>query len=518
MEKDVVDEIKRKFGMGIFFLLVIILAYGWRLGSGREVHSDETCNVFVGLDLFHGNLFLKDWNFSTGLFMLPTIELSLLTEIFGFNDTVIYITAAANYALMIMASLYVVKKMADSKLKNTFTFVLATIFILLVPRADTLLNAGTHVLSYSVAIMALYYIYHLSYRAHKIMETALGILLGLLAVANSMFLYTVCVPVILTGILESYENRKVKKLSRLVMYGAISIVSWLLLRALWEVIRGEALGGINTVFTTRDNIWDNIVIGICNILELYGINFWGENVISLSTCKAVIGFFLFAKLVYEIYKFLRNPKERDKVLVYLFLFMALVNGGAYIFSTVPAYSTDTNTLQPFLIGFTICGMLAWIHNINMNVSTEDGRTILGVTMVFFLLMMPTFTLKQPDNTDRQEVAEYLVENGYEKGYGAYWEATSVMYESGGKITICPVICHAIVELVDDVNIVAYKFMSNTEWQQQEGNFLIVDSDSYMQFGINEERIITTFGQWSDVKKFGDITLYLWDENIQLVDY
>lgn len=496
----------------LFFLVIAFFAYGWRLGTGREVHSDETSIIFVGLDMFKRNFFWKGWDLSTGIFGLPTIELAIVTAILGYHDTIIYAIAAINYALMIMASAWVLQRVAKKKLKNSYVYSLIAVLILAACRNVSWLNAGTHVLSYAVAIVALYFTYYLSNGTHKIWgKIAWGVLLGLFAVTNSMFLYTVCVPIMLTGILVSYEDRKESKISQLVLYGIISLVSYVIFKKLWGVLRGAELGGIDTVFTTRDSILNNMVTGICNVLELYGINFWGENVISLSTCKAAIGFLVFAKLTYEIYKFLSNDKKKEKVLIYLFLIMAFVNVCAYIFSTLPAYSTDTNLLLPFLIGYTLAGILAWIHNISMNVSQENNWKIFGVVITFFVLMFPAFTLKQPDNTDRQQAAEYLVENGYENGFASYWEAASVMYEADGEVTICPIIWRPIVEVVDSTELVAYKWMNKTEWEQQEGNFLIVNSDSEMQFGINADRIKETFGQWSDARTFGDIIVYTWDE-------
>lgn len=495
----------------LFFLVVAFLAYGWRLGTGREVHSDETSIIFIGLDMFDGNLFWKGWDLSTGIFGLTTIELAIVTAILGYHDTIIYVIVAINYALMIMASAWVIQRVAKKELKNSYIYSLIAVLIVVAYRNVSWLNAGTHVLSYAVAIVALYFTYYLSNGSHKIwVKIGWGVLLGLLAVTNSTFLYTTCVPIILTGVLVSYGDRKESKISQLVLYGIISLASYAVFKKLWVVVRGAELGGIDTVFTTRDSILNNMVIGICNVLELYGINFWGENVISLSTCKAAIGFLVLAKLTYEIYKYLRNGKRKEKVLIYLFLIMAFVNVCAYIFSTLPSYSTDTNLLLPFLIGYTLAGILAWIHNIGKHVSQECNWQILGLFIIFFLLMFPAFTLKQPDNTDRQHAAEYLVENGYENGFGSYWEAASVMYEADGEVTVCPVIWHPIVEIVDSTELVAYKWMNKTEWEQQKGTFLIVDSDSEMQFGINEERIIYTFGEWTEMRKFGNIIVYTWD--------
>ncbi len=65
----------------ILFLLVLILAYGWRLGTGRVIHSDELSVIFAGKDMLANDPFLKGWHMTTGVFLLPTVELAILVYI-----------------------------------------------------------------------------------------------------------------------------------------------------------------------------------------------------------------------------------------------------------------------------------------------------------------------------------------------------------------------------------------------------------------------------------------------------
>lgn len=495
------------------------LAYGWRMGTDWAAHSDELSLVFVGMDLLHGNVFLKDWHFSTGLFGLTTIILSTATMVFGYSDTLIYVIAAINYTLMIAAAAFVVWKYAKKKkFEKIYVYVMDTVLILLIPRSVMLLNAGTHVLSYAISIIALYVTYNMADHTGRLWKKiAWIVILGILATTNTMFLYTTCIPLALTGIVISYEDRN-KKMSPLAMYGVLTVIFYAFLKRIWIIYRGDNLGAIDTVFTARENIWSNVVTGICNILEVYGIDIWGESVISIYTCKAVVGFLIFVKLVYEIYKFIRDKEKKDRELVYLFLGTAIVNICAYVASTVPAYSSEVNLIQPFLLGFSIAGMLAWVHNISTGKSEKEKGRVLGLCGVLFILMFPTFTLKQPDNTDRQQVAEYLVANGFEKGFADFWNASSVMYEAEGNVIISPVIRDNVVELTEDTKLVPFEWMNKKEWEEQEGNFLIINSEAETLYGIDCDRIIATFGQWSDAIQFGDITLFVWDEGKKIADY
>lgn len=517
-------KIRAKLIYAILFLLTVILAYGWRLGTGRVIHSDELSVVFAGKDMLSGDALLKGWHLTTGVFLLPTVELASAVSIFGYSETLVYMIAAINYAMMVLSGVWIVYVFAKKwKVKETYKYPVAALLVLLIPRSVTLLNAGTHVLSYAAAVLALFFTDYLSKAGTRTwFKAGWAFVLGLLSVTNSMFLYTACVPVLLVGIVVSYENRKERKVSKLLYYGAASIVLYAVFQKLWIAFREDTLGGIDTVFVSREEIWNQAVIGICNILEVFGVDFWGEKVISFSTCTALIGTVVLLKLTYEIYKYIKVSKKQDREIVYLFLAMAAVNIAAYVFSTVPAYSPDVNLIQPFLIGFTLSGILAWMHN-EKELETQESSNMkydrfVVCALLLFMLMFPAFTFRQSDNAGRSQAAAFLKENGYEKGFASYWDAASVMYASHGKLKIEPVICHNIVEVTDDTSLVAYRWMTKKEWEQQDGNFLIVDSESDAQYAINENTILLTFGQYDEKKQFGDITVYLWNEKISLPEY
>lgn len=515
-------KVQPKMVYVILFLLTVFLVYGWRLGTGRVIHSDELSVIFAGQDMFSGDPFLKGWHLTTGVFLLPTIELACAVYTFGYSETLVYMVAGINYALMVFSGVWIVFLYARKwTVKKAYVYSIVVFLILLIPRSVTLLNAGTHVLSYAAAILAIFFTYYLSGIVTGVwVKAGWTFVLGLLSVTNSMFLYTACIPILLVGIVVSYENKKKHRLSGLLYYGVSSVILYAVFQKLWIGIRGEKLGAIDTVFASREDIWNQVVMGTCNILEIFGINFWEEKVFSVSTCRAGVGFVILLKLAYEIVQYIKQKEKRDREIVYLFLAVAAVNITAYVFSTVPAYSPDVNLIQPFLLGFTLAGILAWMHNEKEKKEKEEIKCNIVVVCSFllFLLMFPAFTVRQPDNMGRRQAAEYLKDHGYQKGFASYWDAASVMYASKGELEIEPVICHNIVEVTEDTKLVAYRWMTKKEWEQQEGNFLIVDPESDMQYAINENTILQTFGQYEEKKQFGDITVYLWNENKKLQGY
>lgn len=515
-------NIQKKLIYVVIFLFTVILAYGWRLGTGRVIHSDELSVVFAGKDMLSGDVLLKGWHLTTGVFLLPTVELASAVSILGYSETLVYMIAAINYAMMVLSGVWIVYVFAKKwKVKETYKYPMAAMLILMIPRSVVLLNADTHVLSYAAAVLALFLTDYLSKDdTRSWFKAGWAFVLGVLSVTNSMFLYTACIPVLLVGMVVSYENRKERKVSKMLYYGAASIVLYVVFKKLWTVFRKDTLGSIDTVFVLREEIWNQAVIGICNILEVFGIDFWGEKVISFSTCTAFIGTAVLLKLTYEIYKYIKINKKQDREIVYIFLSMAAVNIAAYVFSTVPAYAPDVHLIQPFLIGFTLSGILAWMYNEKETqgpFNIKCDRFVVCV-LLLFMLMLPAFTFQKPDNADKNQVAAFLKENGYEEGFASYWDAASVMYASHGKLKIEPVICHNIVEVTDDTSLVAYRWMTKKDWEQQDGNFLIVDSESDAQYAINENTILLTFGQYDEKKQFGDITVYLWNEKISLPEY
>lgn len=504
----------------IFIFIIAFFAFLYRNGSNRLIHSDELSLVFVGLDFFDGNFFLKGWDFSTGLFGLTTIELGIVTILFGYSDYLIYCLAALNYSVMIWVVFWGLQKVAHNvEGIKKYLYILAGVAVILIPRSTTLLNAGTHVLSYALVIFVAFYWYLKSQnRRNNLSVGIFAIVMGIIVVTNSMVLYTFCIPIILSSIVMIYEHKSDEKNIRTIILGVISTVLYLVLKKIWIIGRGETLGGINTVFCGKDAIWKNIGITLCNIAELYGVDVWNKSVISFSAIRAIIGFAIFVKLTIEIYRFIRNKEnEKCRGLFYYFLMMAIVNLMAYSFSTIPSYSPDVHLLQPFLLGYTIAGVIAWINN-TCDINASNDKLIFIITIIFICIPTLQFSFIVPNNQDRKDAAEWLCEQGYSQGFASFWNAASIMYESKNKLCIAPVIKHNIVELVDDNNLVAYKWMSKREWQEHSGDYIIIDAGAESQFGINEDNIRSTFGAWSEVKRFGDVTVYTFDSDVSLQKY
>ena len=183
----------------------------------------------------------------------------------------------------------------------------------------------------------------------------------------------------------------------------MSLVAYVFFLKVWECGRGAKVGGLSTVFTESEKIGDNLVNGFCNVLRLYGVDFWGKSVFSREVVCAVFGIIVFIKLTVELWRFEKSDKE--KCLVELFLAMALINFGAYTFSTVIETSPDLHLLQPFLLGYTAAGMLAWMDNRKW--FEKKSMIVLIAAFCTLILMFPDFTLKQPDNSGRIEAAEWI---------------------------------------------------------------------------------------------------------------
>ena len=490
----------------IALLVITIIAAGFRFGMGMAVHSYDVCLLFTGKDWVNGNFFLKDWWFSTGTFGLPMLEQLLVTRLFGYHDSIILLLAAFNYAAMICSLLFVVYKYGRFRqVENLKIFLLLTVFVSLVPRHSMLLNAGTQNLAYIASMGTLCYCWVKREKETYCLAVIVGICMGVVAATNNMFLYTACAPVFLIGILDFWRENFKEKGRWLLATGGMSLVAYVFFLKVWECGRGAKVGGLSTVFTESEKIGDNLVNGFCNVLRLYGVDFWGKSVFSREVVCAVFGIIVFIKLTVELWRFEKSDKE--KCLVELFLAMALINFGAYTFSTVIETSPDLHLLQPFLLGYTAAGMLAWMDNRKW--FEKKSMIVLIAAFCTLILMFPDFTLKQPDNSGRIEAAEWLVENGYENGFATFWSAASVMYESNGELTISPVSCYAVND--EKICLHAQEWMNKSTWAKQAGNFLITDDTSEKKAGMTEEGILNTFGSWTDKQVFENIVVYTWDK-------
>lgn len=490
--------------------VLTILGYGLRLGTGNMVHSDDTCMIFVVQDWLSGNFFLKDWYLSTGTFGLPAFELTLVTALFGYHDTLIYLLAGLNYAIMVLTVILVVYAYAKKKDMNRgWIYSVVVCAIIIAPREKMLLNAGTQVLAYSASIIALYVTcYQTGILKRRYLRYLWGIFLGFLAITNSMFLYTACIPILAAGVLAVFLKKD--QGIKIAELGIVTVCSYALFQKIWIHFRGMDLGGLSTTFTTRDKIWGNLASSFCNILELYGINFWGESVFSIKTLSAFVGLIVLGKISVEIYKFVTGGGYKEDLFFNMVFLMALVNAGAYAFSHLGESGGGIHLLEPFLLGYTMAGVLAWIDNASKRKQADYQVSMLVLSFLLLFLVWPDFTLQRPDNSGKKQAAEYLVNHGYEKGFATFWSAASVMYESEGNLVISPVSYYSR-DGIESASIRAQYWMNKEEWIRQEGNFLITDSVSESKAGLTEAGILDAFGQWSDHQVFEDVNVYLWDE-------
>jgi len=504
--------------LAVVFLLSAGLFYAMRMSAGKGVNADETSNFYVGKDFVNGNFLLQGWHFSTGLFLLPALAADIFTNIFGYHDSTFFLLASLNYAFLITISLFAVYKVAKLHVRScSLRFTLIAAFLIFVPRADMLYNSGTHILCVAVSI-AFFYVFYKESRNQNLACAAvyvryflLCLLMGILAVSNTMFLYSAIIPVILTGVCVSVIERSRRGVLHYSAPGVLAVVFQMILNEVWQAARdGNHFGSTPAVFVQKENLWDSILESLCNTVQLFGIDIWTKEVASRETVIACIGICTLLKLIVELFKFFRGPKDRHADLIYLFLMMAFVNLAAYAFSTLALTYRSTHLIFPCLIGIVTGGILAWVENIQTFASKEKWKVYLGLAFFLFAAMSPGISLKQPEAYE-MKVAEYLTAHGYQNGYGGFWSATTTMYYAGyygnENLNIAPLLCA-------NQRLQLYEWMVPDDQSRQQANFFVCSRRDLKQYEISDAKIERTFGKWDRKLEFdGGILLYLWDHTL-----
>lgn len=512
------DKHKRRLFVICTFIVSAVLFYGMEMGRGVGVNADETSNYYAGEELFDGNFFMKGWHFSTGLFLLPTYEITILTKILGYHDGVIYLISAVNYTLLVTLSLYAVYKAGEwYKINKKIIYVVFAALVMYIPRAPMIYNCATHVFCIAVSIAVLYLFYYLRNVKMKLWIRGLVIVLlvivmGYLSVTNTMFMYSALFPLILTGVCIAVQERDIKTGLPYIVPGILSVISQVIWKNIFLAARdGIRLGSSPTTFVSKNHMWESFCESMYDTLQLFGMDIWNKEVFSTDTLKAVLGLAVLLKLMLELVRFFKNKKGKYAIFIYMFLMLAFVNFCAYMFSTMALANRSTHLIYSILFGVATAGTIAWIMNIHHKVSAERWIPYMAAAAALFCLMLPDISFRQPESY-MDKVAEYLNDHGYTNGYGGFWCASTIMYYAGGYGNEAMEIIPVAKDTTDRLQIC--KWMKKDDHIEHQANFLVFNRSDRDQFSITEDAIINTFGRWSKKLEFnGGIMLYLWNERI-----
>lgn len=509
---------KKIYYIFALFILTCILVLFFRKTCPWPVFADEVSNLPIAADFFSGNFFLEGWHFSTGLFLAPTFELWIMTNIFGYRNGVIYAVSAINWSLLVCVLVWEILSYAEKYKANKWFFATITWLLISVPVDLVNLNAGTHVLIIAISIIIFGYF---DYLQDKLLcqsittVMCLAVVSAFLGMTNTMFQYSCIMPVFFGAFIFWKNNRVFSKLC--LLYSTLSFALMKMMEKYWIYKRhGMTIGSVKATFINGDQLGETILNMIIRIGRMFHIDMWGHSVFSPYVVASVIGFIILFFLINRVNIFFRQSERNYPAIVYFCLLMALINVFANTLGTV-SFLYDNTRLHlylPFYIGFVFSGIFAWMC-IGSKDNYSDKRLYInfGILVLVFWCIGAHTTVDYHRHKwlaiDYQTVTNHLIKNNLMDGYGNYLLCSTV--ECQGKnmnnnIKMVPLAANEKGEISPMIWLI-----KEAQIQKKKNFYLALYEPTYSNWNVSEENLVKSFGEWKDKKDFGGgVVLYVWD--------
>jgi len=454
IEEKGINMDKKKVNMFAFgtLLIFILFIYYLSISMKHPINSDDAAMPY----LFEGVIqYGEPYYFGGDLSIFRFINF-ITYLIFGLSDYSIYFACVITYTIISSLSLYLISKKFTTKSEMLFRILcyFAT-SVMVTPIATYYWRYH----STSVIITLLLLMLSDKITGKKTKSIIYFLIIGLLCILGFMpkdFIF-VCIAVV-PLILSLYSQYLFKKdirttlipLSIIVLF---SIAGMLLYRIFSQNIDSSLVSDayFGTNFITLNELGRNINIYITGVLELFGANFQGKNMLSIDSIKCIIKIILILYgyikcFINCIWAFCYREKEIpfiDTTLSFSIIVLSIV----FIFADTTFSNVHTrylNSLIPFMgiiISRGLYDDIAQKNKLLLNFHGLVVRKIHKVEIALILIIIINFqsiSLK-PTYSVYNDLADVLSENNLIYGLAPFWTANSTNVVSQNQVELKSVI-------------------------------------------------------------------------------
>ncbi len=492
-------------GIGTFIIFLLLFLIYNRLFLTVPHNSDDANFILEAVSFLQGNLIFKGWYLPTDNLLTSYIPIAaLLMAIRGFTPSLIDNTAAMIYALVVMVSLILVKNTAT--LRDKWPNMIISLLIIGMPSVMLTGLVATFCLRtyiyFLVALLAMERI-----RSSRLKCLTVFIMLTLAYIGDPFTLYILLAPlIILLCIRWYYEGRRLDGLSLIASTIAVIPATKFVLLAVKALGGYYPFSGYYVSFVTFEGLSNNIGLTIHGVLSLFGIDFFGQPLMSRVAIESLVRIPFLLLVCYLVYRtiqgFINHSTKYDAISEILSLSI-VVDLLAYIFSNNTQSLGTTRYLIPvILFGAIIVGRQLVIPDTHR----VKYLFLIGLFVVAYTLFFITrITAIAP--SPYAELEAWLTSNHYQYGYGAYWDASVVTVETDNNVKI-----RQVLTIDNGKYIAPFDWSSQRSWYKSyPANFFVYDDSNWD--GVNMVSAVNTFGQPTKVDKIGSFTVLTWDKNI-----
>ncbi|HEY7200415.1 MAG TPA: hypothetical protein VIC57_09400 [Candidatus Dormibacteraeota bacterium] len=488
----------------------ILLPVYDRLSSTAVVTADSANAVLQGRSMADGNVLLTGWTLSGASFFATDLPFyAAITAVRGLSPVAAHDVGAAIYTLLVLAACFLARGRARGM---AAVWRMAVTLILLIapapgPAVQLLLLGPFHAGTTLLLLLALLVLDGAGERL--LGAAAVGALLALAQLSDALALYVGVLPIVAVSVAHLVRSRERQRSDVALLAAAVaSIPASLLLLALIGQLGGFTTMPLQASFAQIEDMPKNAALTIEGALLLFGANFFGQPVVSIDTLSILVhlaGFGFVLATCRWAARAWRRGEASDRLTQVLLVAMAF-DVAAHLFSNQAIDLMTSRYLIPFLaFGAVLAGRVG----ADRLRSTERLRLAAAAIGAAYLVFLGLSLRTPPAPAPEAQLAAFLERQHLDYGVAAYWQASTVTVQSGGRVRVRAV-------RIGDPQPVAYLWEAEGFWYdpRQPGNDArFVVRDTADRRSIDRDAIEAAFGPPTDVYQVGSFEVLVWDRNL-----
>src|SRR5215831_1620994 len=486
---------------------VLMLLYE-RLSATAPITADSANAVLQGRSMAGGNVLLSGWTLSGASFYMRDLPFyAAFAAIRGLSPDVAHDVGAVIYTLLVLSACFLARGRARGI--PAAGRMAVTLLLLVAPApgvaADLLLLGPFHSGTTLVLLVALLVLDHAGER--PLGAAAVGALLTVAVYSDALALYVGVLPIIVVTMLRRLRGRGQGQDRALLGAALVSVPASLLLMGIISGLGGFATVPLQGSFARLDDLPGNAALAVEGVLVLFGANFFSQPVVSAGTVVLLVHLagvaFVGLACRWALVAW-REGRQPDRVTQILLVAMA-VDVAAYLFSNQAIDLRTSRYLIPFLaFGAVVAGRVGadrlW---------TGRMRTAGAAVGLAYVLFMAGSLLTPPAPSPEAELGAFLERHHLQYGVAAYWQASTVTVQSGGRVRVRAVVAtHPLPT--------AYAWESEGSWYDpslpgNDARFVV--RDTLDPRSVDRAAIESAFGAPAEEYRVGRYEVFVWHRNL-----